>query len=505
MRQAITHSANYKWWAFAIIAIGIFVSGISQGSVTVTLPSIAREFTADLSGVQWVVLGYVLATSVLLLPMGRLGDIVGRKQVYIAGFTVFTLSSALAGFATDLMVLVLARVLQGVGAAMIQANMTAMIVSIFPGTERGKAIGLQMSIMGTAMIGGPSLGGLLIDALGWRYLFLVNIPFGIVGILAATAILDKSRFVQDTRGGQRPGFDWLGAMLSGWAMLVLLLAITMGNRAGWVSGPIVAGLVGSVALFAAFVWWEMRTASPMLELALLRRRLVAFGVTAGWVSFVGTSSVMFLLPFYLQDVLGYSPAQMGLFIMAPALGMTFIGPISGRLSDRFGWRTFNMVGLAMMATTVLGFSFVLTKTSSLFLIVPLFAFGGIGGGLFASPNQSSILSAVDQSKYGVISALTHLARTAGHVMGVGLATTIAVATMSSLGVEASLDVVSTDAGAEVADAFMVGMRRAFRILGCLLLVGIALSFFKGERAKAPATEEATEATLRQNPSESTGD
>ena len=502
MIQAIKQSPNYKWWAFGVITIGIFISFVSQSSAIVAMPSIARHFSADLSTVQWVVLANILATSVLLLPMGRLADIIGRKQVYVVGLTIFILASALAGFATDIKMLIGARALQGVGVAMIQANMTAMIISIFPESERGKAIGLQASVMGSAILSGPALGGLLVSALDWRSIFLITIPISIIGIAAAVTILDKSRFVQDTQGGQRPRFDWLGAVLSGGVLLVLLLSITMANRSGWSSGPIVAGLAASAALLVAFIWWELRTKSPMLNLGLLKRKLVAFGITTGWMFAMGPSLVAFLFPFYLQDVQGYSPAEMGLFIIAAAGMATIIGPFSGRLSDRFGWRRFNMAGLAMMATSLLTISFVLTETSPAVLILLLLAGMGIGAGLFNAPNQSSILSAVERAQYGVISALIQLARTSGNVISVAVATAIVVATMGSMGVEPSLDVISTDGGAEVAHAFVSGMRRAFMVIGSLLLVGIVLSFLQGERAKEPAPEEAA---LRPNPAESTED
>ena len=487
MLRTITQSANYKWWAFATIAIGVFMSGASQGSAVVIMPNIARHFAADLSTVQWVVVGNILVTSVLLLPMGRLSDIIDRKRVYSAGFAIFVDASALAGFSPNLAVLVIARILQGVGSAMIQANMTAMIISVFPEGERGKAIGAQMSVMGMGMIGGPALGGLLVNALGWRSIFLINIPVGVVGVAAAMFILNKSQFVTDIQAGQRPSFDWQGAVLSSGALLFLLVAISMGNRIGWGSGAIISGLVASVIFLGALIWGGLRTTSPMLDLRLLKRRLVAFGVTAGWLSFVGTSSVMFLLPFYLQDVLGHNAGEVGLFIMAPALGMTIFGPIGGRLSDRFGWRKFTVGGLALMAGMILTFSAILDAGTSVALIIPLFAVGGIGAGLFSSANQSSILGAVERTEYGVISALIHLARTSGNVFGVSLATVIVVATMGSMGVEPSLAEVSTDGGSEIADAFVSGLHRAFMILGSLLLVALVLSLWKGELAEeAPA-------------------
>ena len=358
-----------------------------------------------------------------------------------------------------------------------------MIISVFPESERGKAIGAQMSVKEMGTIGGPALGGLLVNALGWRFIFLINIPIGVLGVAATMIILSKNQFVPDTPAGQRPSFDWMGAVLSSGVLLFLLVAISIGNRMGWGSGAIISGLPASVVFLAALVWWELRTTSPMLNLRLLKHRLVAFGLKAGWLSFVGTTSVMSLLPFYLQDVLGHNVMDVGLLIMAPALGMTIFGPLGGRLSDRFGWRKFTVGGLASMSGMILTYSAILNESTSVVLIIPLFGVGGSGAGLFSASTQSSILGAVERSKYGVISSLIHLARTSGNVVGMSLATVIVVATMGSMGVEPSLSGISTDGGAEAGRAFVTGLHRAFMILGSLLLVGLALSLRKGEQAE----------------------
>ena len=482
MLQSITQSANYKWWALGTIAVGIFMTVIDHGSAAVALPTIASHFGADLPAVQWVVVAYSLSVSVLLLPMGRLSDMMDRKKVYITGFTIYTLAAALAGFTPSLTILILARVLQGIGSALVQANMTVMILSIFPGNERGKALGYQTSVVGTGAIIGPALGGLIDGALGWRYVFLVNIPVGIIVITAAMIILDKSRFNLGTQIGQRLRFDWLGAVLSGGALLALLLAISNGNQAGWGSPSIMGGLLVSVALLAGFIWWELRTSSPMLELRLFKRKVVALGVSAGWLSFLGLTSGMFMMPFYLQKVQGYSPGESGLIVIFSAGSMAIIGPISGRLSDRYGWRIFKVVGLGLSATAVFIFASTLTENSPLGLIIPVLILQSCGFSLFNVPNNSSILSAVERSRYGVVLALTHLTRNSASVAGVAVATAIVVATMASMGAEANLEAVAANP-----QAFIMGLHRVFLIMGILMLVGVTLSILQGGRPQeAPA-------------------
>ena len=455
------------------------MSVVDHGSVLVALPEIESHFGTDLPTVQWVVLGYLLAISALLLPMGRLGDIVGRKQVYIGGFTVFIVAAAVAGFAPSLEVLIGAKVVQGIGSAMIQGNGMAAIIAAFPGSERGKALGTHLSVVGTGAIVGPVLGGFLVSALGWRAVFFVNVPVGLVTIALTGLVLRADRTVQEDAEGRRPTFDWVGAALSGLALLFFLLVMGNGDRLGWTSSGVVAGWITAVLLLGAFIWWELRTPSPLLELRLFLRKLFALGVAAGWISFFGGSATArFLMPFYLQRVLEYSPRDIGLMMTPAALCMLIVGPFAGRLSDRYGWRRLTTTGLSLSAVAWFIMATQLRADSSVALVITMLMLHGIGTGLFNSPNNSSILSAVERSRYGVISALTQLVRNSANVTSIALATTVVVLTMGSLGVEPSLDAVSP----EVADAFVSGLHRAFFLMAGLLVLGVVISLVQGERA-----------------------
>ena len=225
-------SPNYKYWAFGVIALGLFASVVDQDAVIVALPTIAGHFNTDLPAVQWVIIGYILTISALLLPMGRLADLAGRKKVYIVGGLVFVLGAAVAGRSTSLIMLILSRVVQGIGGAMTEGTGMAIITSVFPPTERGRAIGLIMLVVGLGVVAGPPIGGVLVDALGWPYVFFVNIPLILLGIATGLVILE---------GGRSPGysqesgsqFDWLGAGLSTGVLVVLLLAMTNGHKSGW--------------------------------------------------------------------------------------------------------------------------------------------------------------------------------------------------------------------------------------------------------------------------------
>ena len=491
MRQAIAQSGNYKWWVFLTVALGIFMSVVDELSLLVALPTIESDFNVDLPTGQWVVLGYALTVSVFLLPMGRLADIRGRKQVYVTGFVIFVVGAALAGLSTHITMLIMSKVLQGAGAAMIQGNGIALLIAVFPERERGKVLGYILGAVGIGAITGPALGGFLASsALSWRGIFVIDVLVGTIGLAAAVIILDKSKILQDTSGGQRPKFDWLGAILSGGALLAFLLVMTYGGRTGWDSVPIVAGFLACVLLLATFIWWELRTTSPLLELRLFKRRLLALGVMSGWISFLGSYSLLFMMPFYLQKVLGFTPEKAGLMLVPGFICLTVLGPISGRLSDRIGWRKLNMAGLAMSATALFIMATRLTETSSLALVIPVLMLQMAGGGLFDSPNNSSILSAVEPYRYGVASALTQLMRTSAGVTTIALSTAIVVATMASMNVEPKLEAVSAGGRPEIAHAFVSGLRTAFFVLGSVVVVGIIVSFLKGERARAAPSPQA---------------
>tara|TARA_B100000315_G_scaffold180188_1_gene169003 strand:+ start:78 stop:1547 length:1470 start_codon:yes stop_codon:yes gene_type:complete len=480
-------SARSKWWVFGALAIGTFLSVVDHGSVIVALPTIGSHFGTDLPTVQWVIVGYALAISVLLLPMGRLGDMVGRKQIYIAGFSIFIVASALAGASPNLSLLIGAKILQGAGSAMIQGNSMAIVISTFSETERGKALGSHLSVVGTGAVAGPALGGLLVSVLNWRWVFFINVPIGLIGIAVALLVLKGGRPSEESDAGGRQAFDWIGAVLSGVALLAFLLVVGNGDRVGWTSLPVVAGAAAAVLLLAAFIWWELRVESPMLELRLFRRKLVALGVIVGWISFLGTAAARFMMPLYLQEVLDYSPWKVGLFMIPAAFCMVFVGPVAGRLSDRYGWRRFTAGGLALSAVASFILATRLTPTSPAILVVVMLMLMSTGTGLFNSPNNSSIMSAVERSRYGVISALTQLVRNSANVTSVALSTTIVVVTMGSLGVPPSLDAVSLHPG-----AFVAGLHWAFLMMGILLAVGTIICLVRGEGPRETPAESGVE-------------
>ena len=465
----LSQRENYKWWVFAAVALGTLTSVINNGSVIVAVPTIAQHFGTDLSTVQWVVIAEGLTVSALLLPMGRLSDIVGRKQVYVAGLIIFIVAAALAGMSPNIAALIVFKGMQGIGAAMTQGTGLAMVTSVFPASERGKGI-----------------GGFLVVALGWRWVFFINIWMGLLTMIAVLIIIDSRAFRADTRVRT---YDLLGAVLSSAALLTFLLAVTNGARTGWLSPTIVTAGIMFVILAAVFIWWQGRSPSPMLDLGLFKNRVFALGVATGFMSFLGVTSVRFLLPFFLQAALGYSPGQVGLVMVPNAISRIIMGPLSGLLSDRYGYRMFNVAGLLLAASGLFVFSTV-NESSSLAVILIGVVLQSSGSGMFQSPNNSSIFGAADPSKHGIVAALVNLTRNSANVTGVAVATAIVTAVMASQGFDANIDeVIESGKETGMLGAFNSGLHIAYLIMGSLLVVGALASLFKGrDRREVPESE-----------------
>ena len=452
---------------------------MDQTGVGLVLPRIADHFDASIPVVQWVTLGYMLTTGALLMPMGRLADMIGRKRVYTSGFALFTVSALLAGSSPTLVSLIGFKVLQGVGAAMVQSTAMAIATAAFSAKERGKAIGTFVTAVGLGAIAGPVFGGGIASLLGWRYVFFAGIPLGLVSIGLALLFLEGRPAVDEQQRSGRGSFDWLGSGLSAATVAIFLLAMTNAYRVGWGSPLVASAFAGVVALFVSFIWWERRAPEPMLALELFSRRLFSLGSSASFLTFIATTATYFLMPFYLQKVLGFAPGQAGIMIVPAAICFALTGAISGRLSDRFGWRRFAIAGLVVMTLALLLISR-LTETSSVVLVIAALMMQGLGTGTFFSPNASAVLSTVERARYGVATAFLNMIRNTANVTGVALATAIVTAVMASQGQPPSLDAVSSaGAGAEVKAAFMDGLQVAYLVMSGVVAVALVLTLVRG--------------------------
>ncbi len=416
-----------KWWVLAAVACGTFMATLDSSIVNIALPTLTKELGSDLARVKWVVIVYLFVISSLLLPFGRLSDIYGRKRTFAMGFVVFTVGSVFCGFAPDLVWLVVCRMLQGAGAAMLMANGPAIITASFPSSERGTALGTMAMVVSAGLVSGPSIGGYLITHMGWRSIFLVNFPVGLLGVLLVYKFV-RSDVIPQTK----PVFDWIGAVLQSIVIILLMLVIdppsvSVSGGQAFVVSRVVVGLLALVFLFM-FIRIQAMVRAPLFDLSLLKIRTFWTANLASFLTFVAYSAVSVLTPFFLEVVLGKSPDNAGLFMTAIPLTIFVVAPISGRLSDRFGSQGLSFAGalvgsLAMFAMAGAFGMGLHSAISPSGIILGLCAVG-LGTALFQSPNNNAIMSAVPPHKLGVASALLATVRNLGLVTGTGLATGI---------------------------------------------------------------------------------
>ncbi len=402
-----------KWFIMAAVAMGIFLATIDGSIVNVALPILRTELNTSFSLVQWVVVGYLLVITTLLLSFGRWADMIGKKKIYIAGYVIFTLGSLLCGLSPNIFSLIGARVVQAVGAAMQMALGMAIVTESFPPTERGKALGISGLMVSLGIIAGPTLGGVILEQLSWHWIFFVNLPVGVIGTLMVI------RFVPNRVPGIGQRFDFLGAL----SLLISLSALTIGLTLGEMYGfgsPIVSVLIGGfVILLLAFLVIELKVPQPMIDLKLFTNRLFTINLVTGFLTFMASAGTTILMPYYLQTVMGYSPQKTGLMMAVVPVMLGILSPISGSLSDRFGTRPLTVLGLALMTLGYLLVSTLQTTTTEWGYILRFLPIG-MGAGIFQSPNNSEIMSSAPKESLGVASGLLSLTRTLGQTTGISI-------------------------------------------------------------------------------------
>lgn len=402
-----------KWYVMAAVAMGIFQATIDGSIVNIALPTIARELHVDFAMVQWVVLSYLLTVTTLMLSVGRLADMVGKKALYITGFITFTGGSVLCGLTPDITWLISFRVLQGLGAALVMALGAAIITEAFPPTERGQALGISGLMVSIGIVIGPTLGGLLIDLLSWRWIFFVNVPVGILGTLMVL------RYVPDMRpvGNQR--FDFVGASALAICLLSFLLALTLGQRSGFEQRQPTLLLGNAIFALVLFILIEHSSQHPIIALELFQANLFTVNLISGFISFVLIAGCLFLMPFYLEHVSGYTTRQVGLLLATIPITLGIAAPISGWISDRTGPRPMTVLGLLVLLIGYYTCTTLNAQTTTGGYILR-FLLIGLGTGIFQSPNNSAIMGTALQTQLGVVSGLLATMRTLGQMTGIAV-------------------------------------------------------------------------------------
>ena len=420
-----------KWWVLLAVGVGTFMSALDTSVVNTILPVVRDAFNSDVATVEWVVTVYLLIVSGLLLSVGRLGDLRGHKQVYVAGFVVFVLSSATCGLAGSAEALIVFRGIQAFGAAMLSANSPAILTKNFPSSQRGQALGMQATMTYLGLTVGPSLGGWLAQQFSWRAVFYINVP---VGLLAA--LLSLHFIPLDTPAKQTERFDLKGAAIFMAGLVALLLALNQGHAWGWTSPAILGLFAISIALLAWFVRIERRVRAPMLDLSLFTRRLFSSSAVSAIFNYICVFTVLFLLPFYLIQGRGLNPADAGLILTVQPIIMAIVAPVSGTLSDRIGSRLPATLGMAVLGLGLFLLSR-LSPASPMGHVAIALGVVGFGTGVFISPNNSLLMGSAPKYRQGIAAGVLATARSVGMVLGVGLAGAI-FTTINAAGDTASL-------------------------------------------------------------------
>jgi len=396
------------------VCVGSLLGAIDNTVVNIALPTIRRDFGTDVATAEWVVVIFMLMISGFLLTFGRIGDMRGQKSVYVWGFALFIVSSALCGLAPSIGMLILFRAVQGLGASMIYVSTPPILTATFPPSQRGKVLGLQVLAVYVGYMIGPMLGGWVTDALSWRAIFYINVPIGVAALVLSVKYIPRVVPVN-----QSEPFDFPGAVLFLATFSVLLIAMNRGHAYGWTSPKIVGMLAAAVLMLAIFVLIESRLKSPLLDLSLFRSPTFSLSATSSICNYFAMFSTVFLMPFYLIQGRGFSSGSAGLlFTVQPLLTMVF-SPVAGAISDRIGTRWPAAIGMAVLATAMFLLSG-LGPTSSLVYIEIAIGMAGIGIGIFVAPNNSSMMGAAPRNRQGIAGGVLATARSVGMVLGVGI-------------------------------------------------------------------------------------
>jgi EmrB/QacA subfamily drug resistance transporter len=465
-----------KWVVFAILAVGIFMATLDSSIVNISLPSIATYFGVPLSGaVEWVIIIYLVVIAGVLLTIGRLADMIGRKPIWATGLAIFTIGSALSGASLSLGMLIAARGLQGLGGALIMAISPAMLTSAFPASERGRALGMNAVIVALGVSVGPTLGGVITEHFTWRWIFYVNVPLGIIGFIATLRILKEQ-----AHKAQQGRFDPLGAIFLAIGLVALTMGLSFGQEWGWTSPLLIGTLVVSVIALTIMVIVEHRVPYPVIDFSLLRRRVFLSANVSLILSFLALFAVSFMMPFYLEELRSLSVEQAGLLLTPLPLTIAVLAPFTGSLADRFGTRWLAAGGLAIAC---LGLFFIsqLNAQSSIWDIIWRLVLTGVGQAMFQSPNNSALMGAAPRGQQGSASGFLATGRVVGQSVSVALAGAIfASLGGSTAGALLISHHVKPSQVPALQQTFANGFHVAFIVCAAIAAIGVLTSLVRGK-------------------------
>lgn len=466
-----------RWLSLCVASLATLLVTADSGQLSIALPVIIAEFNADLTLASWIALVYALITASLYLPCGRLSDLVGIGKVFSAGFVLYAASALAAGWSQSAGQLIFFRALQAAGSALIMANNFALVTTLFPPEERGRAMGISggtVSALGYTL--GPVLGGLLTQAFGWRSNLYLSAMLAFAGLGAARYLLPPESFKGSSV--RKEPFDFAGTITFAFSISLLLLALATAQRGDWRSSLVGIECLGGIVVLVLFVWLEKRARFPLLDLSLFGIRAFTLGNTARWISFVTMSINVLLMPFFLQLGMRLDPLHAGFLVVPTPFAMALLAPVTGWMSERFLPERLCSLGLMINAVAFLFLSFLSLETTAFTVIVWLSVLG-FGMGLFQTPNNNLLMSSVPRQRLGVGSSFLSIVRSLGNSIGAALGATIVSAQLVAVTGRSSLQNLGghlgTEEGAPALAAFLQGFHYTYLTAAVLCLAGAGLS------------------------------
>jgi EmrB/QacA subfamily drug resistance transporter len=465
---ALKDKSYYKWIIFFTVSIGTYMAALDSSIVNISMPTITKHFHSDVSTTNWIISTYLLTLSGMILIFGKLSDMISRKVFFTIGLAIFTFSSLTCGLSGSLAALITSRFMQAIGGAMIMSNSPAIITEAFPYRERGKALGAIGTVVALGIMTGAPLGGKIVSILSWPYIFFINIPIGIAGvILSITLLKDKA----DSVTLYEP-FDFLGASLLIVFMITFLLGLNIGAKGSFNLRIVHVLFAVSVISFAAFLIVETKVKNPTMELNLFKNAGFSSTNISSLLAYMTIFMIIFMLPFFLERVKGLKPDVIGAILMTPTFMLFIFSPVFGWVSDKIGHRFLRCLGLSIMALAFFLLSHI-TETTSIYNIIFILLIYGFGIGMFMPPNNSLLMGSVPKNKLGTAASMLATTRNMGMMMGVASASAIFTYRVKFYSVEKMMEAV-------IVKKLSLPYSDVFFTASLLCLLGVAIAFMQGK-------------------------
>ncbi len=475
---------HYRWWALSCTSLGMLLAATNSGTLIIALPDLERSLHASLLALVWVILAYLIAATVLVLTAGRLSDLFGRKRAYVGGFLLFAFASLGAGFSSDATVLILWRILQGIGSAFLFANAAALVTDAFPREQLGLAMGANTMVAAVGLVLGPVLGGALV-AISWHWVFWFNVPFALAGALWGALVLHELSKPDTVRGFDIPGTTTFVVGLTG-----LVLGVSKGGLSGWHDPIVIGALLAAAVLLPTWVAIEKRSPAPMLDLQIFRNRLFAAASAAAFINGLARFALMFLFVFYYQGAQGNSPITAGVKLIPLALGMLIASPLAGIHADRHGSRALAAIGMLLSAIGLAAMT-TLQVHSPYWQSALWLAFVGVGSGMFNSPNTAAMMGVVPAHRRGVAAGARTLLQNTGAVLSIAFVMAVVTSAIPKATLFAIFSGLAKGLSPAKLEPFIANMHLALWALAAVSLLGSFVCLMRPRHVSLAASETGT--------------